>query len=68
MKAVFNCRKKIGTLEQDYLSGCVEWPVERPGLSLRTEPKADPHVSPKTLPARQGRSDGGYRYIYPQNQ
>jgi len=36
MKADFNCRKKIGSLEQDYSSGSVEWPVERPGISLRT--------------------------------
>jgi len=40
MKAVFNCRKKIGSLEQEYSSGSVEWPVERPGLSLRTAKEA----------------------------
>ena len=36
MKAVFNRRKKIGSLEQEYSSGSVEWPVERPSISLRT--------------------------------
>jgi len=48
MKAVFNCRKKIGTLEQDYSSGCVEWPVERPGMSLRTAKEAIFYVQRRT--------------------
>ena len=40
MKAVFNRRKKIGSLEQEYSSGRVEWPVERPRHILKDSKEA----------------------------
>jgi len=35
MKTVFVLPKDIGSQEQEYSSGSVEWPVERPSISFK---------------------------------
>jgi len=47
MKAVFIAERK-SSQEQEYSSGSVEWPVERPGLSLRIAKRGDFYVQRRT--------------------